>query len=107
MYPYLLEGNQLTCLPFGQAVMKTHVNLVDMHECARMGVKSKANATVKVLKMFITKDGKFYPRQYATVEKLRAYTIDTEKFYPLQRAYATPLLRYLLREILNEYNGKR
>ncbi|KAF8247864.1 hypothetical protein K440DRAFT_509363, partial [Wilcoxina mikolae CBS 423.85] len=62
-------------------IMRAHVNLVDMHECARMG---------KFLKTPTTENLKAY---------IMMYTICTTKFYPREDAYAVPLLEYLLREI--------
>ncbi|KAF8536816.1 hypothetical protein BDD12DRAFT_707076, partial [Trichophaea hybrida] len=69
--PEDLEGRR-------NAILNTHINLVDMHQYRRMGLKSKI---------------------YETEEELRNYTIQTGKFFPLEEAYAAPLLCYLLREI--------
>ncbi|KAF8536815.1 hypothetical protein BDD12DRAFT_933507 [Trichophaea hybrida] len=109
-------------------IMQAHVNLVDMHECARI-VKSLEIPTEENLKAYIMssigfyrkelaeqrlllnayiiRDGKIYPRIYVTEEELRVYTICSGKFYPREDAYARPLLMYLLREITGKYNGNR
>jgi len=69
-----------------ETIMSTHINLVDMHEQRRMGLKA---------------------RTFATLEELRAYTKETGRRYPLDEAYADGLLRYLLREIDRDYLGHR
>lgn len=40
--------------------------------------------------------------QFATLEDLRNYTISTGKFFPKDSAYAGGVLKFLLREILNQ-----
>jgi hypothetical protein len=108
--------------------MQAHVNLVDMHECARMvkflEIPTKENLKAYImnssgfyreelaeqrllLNAYIIRDGKIYPRMYVTEEELRVYTICSDKFYPREDAYAKPLLKYLLREITGKYNGNR
>lgn len=42
---------------------------------------------------------------FSSLEALKAYTISKGKFFPLENAYAGGVLRYLLREILNTYEG--
>jgi hypothetical protein len=46
-------------------------------------------------------------RIFATEEELVEYTQRFGQKFPLEDAYAEPLLRYLLREIDNEYLGNR
>ncbi|KAF5861157.1 hypothetical protein ETB97_000531 [Aspergillus alliaceus] len=69
-----------------QAVVKTHVNLVDLLESIRAGSPVEA---------------------FSTLEDLRAYTIENGKYFPKEEAYEGGLLRFLLREIHNEYKGKQ
>jgi hypothetical protein len=62
------------------------------------------------MKAYTIKDGKFYPRIYATLEELREYITNTGRCISVEELEAdktTPLLKYLLREIFNKYNGRR
>ncbi len=43
--------------------------------------------------------------QFDTLEKLKEYTITTGKYFPKESAYAEGMLKFLLREIFNEYVG--
>ncbi|KAJ5318225.1 hypothetical protein N7476_004645 [Penicillium atrosanguineum] len=61
-----------------------HVNLVDLLESVRMGTPVQS---------------------FTTMEELRQYTVTQKKFFPKEEAYEGGLLRYLLREILNKYEG--
>ncbi|KAL4250185.1 hypothetical protein AB1N83_014280 [Pleurotus pulmonarius] len=65
-------------------VMSKHINLVDL-------VDSPTGHVVS----------------FASLEALAAYTISTRKVFPKGSAYAGGLLKYLLREILGEYEGRR
>lgn len=67
-----------------QRVRQTHVNLVDLVDTVRTG------ESVKV---------------FPNLKKLQSYTIKNRKFFPKEDAYAGGLLRFLLREILNSYEG--
>ncbi|KAF8243170.1 hypothetical protein K440DRAFT_606534 [Wilcoxina mikolae CBS 423.85] len=67
-------------------VESPHINLVDLHECGRMGTKAKV---------------------WDTEDELVAFTQKSGKKFPLEFAYAEPLLRFLLREIDNPYLGNR
>jgi len=67
-----------------QAVLSTHVNLVDLVDAPRTG------QPVPVFKSEF---------------ELSDYTIDSEKFFPRANAYAGGLLRLLLRHILNPGAG--
>ena len=69
-----------------QHVVRTHVNLADMLDCNRVGESV---------------------RTFATEEKLKVYTIREGRYFPKEEAYAGGLLKYLLREIHNQYHGKR
>ncbi|KAE8148528.1 hypothetical protein BDV25DRAFT_141721 [Aspergillus avenaceus] len=69
-----------------QAVVHTHVNLVDLLQSIRAGSPVEA---------------------FSTLEDLRAYTIENRKYFPKEEAYEGGLLRFLLREIHNEYKGKQ
>lgn len=64
------------------AIIGTHINLVDMHECRRMGCLAE-----------------FFDSR----AELRAYTICTGKYYPQVNAYAGNLLQYLLRGVPWQY----
>ena len=68
-------------------VRESYVNIVDLVE--RLERRSG----------FVTR--------FESLNKLAQYTIATDKVYPKRTAYAKPLLRYLLREILNKYDGER
>lgn len=46
-------------------------------------------------------------RIFPTLEELVAYTVNTEKYFPKENAMAGGVLKYLLRPILNPYNGQR
>ncbi|KAF8536787.1 hypothetical protein BDD12DRAFT_721066, partial [Trichophaea hybrida] len=61
-----------------KAVLNPHFNLLDLHECGRMGQQ---------VQIFEDK------------QDLLEYTQDTGRYYPLVPAKADPLLTYLLREI--------
>ncbi|KAF2129715.1 hypothetical protein P153DRAFT_422521 [Dothidotthia symphoricarpi CBS 119687] len=58
-------------------IEKIHVNLVDLVDVSRRGVKL-----------------------FPSLAALRVYTIETGKFFPKESAYAGGVLRFLLREIL-------
>jgi hypothetical protein len=69
-----------------QAVLNPHFNLLDLHECGRMGQQ---------VQIFEDK------------QDLLEYTQDTGRYYPLVPAKADPLLTHLLREIYGEYMASR
>ncbi|KAB8067191.1 hypothetical protein BDV29DRAFT_163646 [Aspergillus leporis] len=69
-----------------QAVIQTHVNLIDLLQSIRTG------GPVEI---------------FPTLEDLRAYTIGNRKYFPKEEAYKGGLLRFRLREIHNEYKGKQ
>ena len=69
-----------------QHVVRTHVNLADMLDCNRVDESV---------------------RTFATEDELREYTIHEGRYFPKEDAYAGGLLKYLLREIHNQYHGKR
>ncbi|KAH0558380.1 hypothetical protein GP486_004958 [Trichoglossum hirsutum] len=69
-----------------QAVAETHVNLMDMFSETRAGRKV---------------------RIFPTKEELSRYTIENFKYFPKEEAYEGGLLKYLLREIFNKYQGTR
>ncbi|KAB8213266.1 hypothetical protein BDV33DRAFT_210382 [Aspergillus novoparasiticus] len=69
-----------------QAVVQTYVNLVDLLQSIRAGSPVEA---------------------FSTLEDLRAYTIENGRYFPKEEAYEGGLLRFLLREIHNEYKGKQ
>lgn len=69
-----------------QAVVQTHVNLIDLLQSIRTGSPVET---------------------FSTLEDLRAYTIESGKYFPKEEAYEGGLLRFLLREIHNEYKGKQ
>ncbi|KAG8220562.1 hypothetical protein J3R82DRAFT_3295 [Butyriboletus roseoflavus] len=67
-------------------VWDAHVNIVDLLESARTGTRVQ---------------------QFTTLEELRVYTKQQGKMFPKESAYTGGLLKELLREIINEYFGKR
>ncbi|KAM3413580.1 hypothetical protein BST61_g11449 [Cercospora zeina] len=69
-----------------KAVLNTHVNLADMLDSKRSGEQ---------FTIFNTK------------EELVDYTIREGRYFPKEEAYAGGLLKYLLREIHNSYQGSR
>ena len=69
-------------------ILGLHVNLVDLVDAREDG----PNIEVEL---------------FDSLEALRTYTIETEKFFPKESAYTSGLLRFLLREILGRYGGKR
>ncbi|KAG9626993.1 hypothetical protein KCV03_g10229, partial [Aureobasidium melanogenum] len=69
-----------------QQVMLTHVNLCDMLDAERSGRQVEI---------------------FATEADLVKYTRENHRYFPKEEAYAGGLLKYLLREINNEYNGTR
>ncbi|KAK5686852.1 hypothetical protein LTR17_026785 [Elasticomyces elasticus] len=69
-----------------QLILDTHVNLSDMLDSKRNGGS---------VKIFQKKD------------ELIAYTIQQGRYFPKEEAYAGGLLRYLLREVHNDYHGNR
>lgn len=64
----------------------THVNLCDMLDAERSGRQVEI---------------------FATEEDLVKYTRENHRYFPKEEAYAGGLLKYLLREINNEYSGTR
>lgn len=66
--------------------MLTHVNLCDMLDAERSGYQVEI---------------------FATEEDLVKYTRENHGYFPKEEAYAGGLLKYLLREINNKYNGTR
>jgi hypothetical protein len=46
-------------------------------------------------------------RTFPTEKELREYTIESGKYFPKEDAYAGGLLKFLLREIHNTYEGSR
>jgi hypothetical protein len=60
--------------------MSTHVNLVDLVDCAKTGKPI---------------------RKFASEQELSEYTRESEKFFPAGSAYAGGILKHLLRHILN------
>lgn len=68
----------------GKTVQEVHVNLVDLVDTRKTG---------ESVRIFDTLDG------------LRAYTIQEGKYFPKESAYAGGVLKFLLREILNNYGG--
>ncbi|KAL3462795.1 hypothetical protein BJX64DRAFT_288006 [Aspergillus heterothallicus] len=76
--------NQLTGAR--EAVSRTHVNLVDLLQCVRTGNRVQT---------------------FRNLEELQSYTISTRRYFPKEEAYEGGLLRYLLREIENQYHGRR
>ncbi|KAL2827981.1 hypothetical protein BDW59DRAFT_159939 [Aspergillus cavernicola] len=64
-----------------KAVVQTHVNLVDLLESVRNGSPVET---------------------FSTLEELRKYTVNEGRYFPKEEAYEGGLLRYLLREILND-----
>ncbi|KAI9842850.1 MAG: hypothetical protein M1837_006871 [Sclerophora amabilis] len=62
-------------------IKSTHVNLVDLVETRHTGVPVEV---------------------FASLDELRGYTIATAKYFPKHSAYAGGVLKYLLREILNQ-----
>ncbi|KAF8243171.1 hypothetical protein K440DRAFT_669816 [Wilcoxina mikolae CBS 423.85] len=75
--PKDLEGRR-------KAVLNPHINLIDLHECGRMGQRAQ-----------------IFKKEQDLVE----YTQDTGRKFPLEEAYQDALLHYLLREIDNDYLG--
>jgi len=69
-----------------EKVLSAYINLVDLHEQGRMGLKTDP---------------------FKTLEELREYTCEEDKRYPKEDAYADELLKYMLREIDNRYFGHR
>jgi len=69
-----------------KAVINTHINLTDMLDSKRRG---EAISTFK------------------TQDELVGYTIHEGRYFPKEDAYAGGLLKYLLREIHNKYEGSR
>lgn len=67
-------------------MIDTHVNLSDLLDTTRQGTRVHV---------------------FASVEELRVYTKKTGRIFPKEEAYAGGLLKYLLREILGAYHGKR
>ena len=65
-------------------VKQTHVNIVDL-------VDDSGDSDVKIFK---------------SLEDLRSYTIATQKYFPKENAYAGGVLKFLLREILNPWEGR-
>lgn len=72
----------LTC---PQAVKRTHVNIVDLVDTDNTGEEVEI---------------------FRSLEKLREYTIDSGKYFPKENAYAGGVLKFLLREILNPWEGR-
>jgi hypothetical protein len=66
--------------------MLIHVNLCDMLDAERNGRQVEV---------------------FATKEELVKYTRDKHRYFPKEDAYAGGLLKYLLREIDNKYQGTR
>ena len=66
--------------------MLTHVNLCDMLDAERSGRQVEV---------------------FATEEELVKYTREKHRYFPKENAYAGGLLKYLLREIDNKYQGTR
>jgi hypothetical protein len=64
--------------------MNPHINIVDLHECGRMGQRAQT---------------------FKEEKDLVEYTQQLRKYYPLEVAYADPLLTYLLRQIDGNYLG--
>jgi len=48
------------------------------------------------------KAGKDFPNR-----ERACFRVNNKRYFPKEEAYAGGLLKYLLREIYNEYNGKR
>ncbi|KAK0260728.1 hypothetical protein LTR91_025554 [Friedmanniomyces endolithicus] len=69
-----------------QVILDTHVNLSDMLDSKRSGGSVKT---------------------FQTRNELIDYTVQEGRYFPKADAYAGGLLRYLLREIHNEYHGSR
>ncbi len=67
-------------------MIETHINLLDLLESARVGEQVE-----------------IFPNE----EQLRLYTIENGRYFPKEEAYEGGILKYLLREIHNEYHGKR
>ena len=67
-------------------MISTHVNLSDLLDTTRQGVRVHV---------------------FASEAELREYTTETRRFFPKEEAYAGGLLKYLLREILGTYHGSR
>jgi len=84
-YDYqLLHSQQTADTAATQAVMSPHINIVDLHECGRMGQRAQ---------------------KFKEEKDLVEYTQETGRYYPLEEAYADPLLTYLLRQIDGNYLG--
>ena len=77
--------DELDTLSLEQAVVDSHVNLVDLTDS----------------------DKKKRVRRHPTEEALADYTRATKKYFPRETAYHTGLLRWLLRQIKGEYKGNR
>lgn len=65
-------------------VRKVHVNLVDLVDT------EKAGEDIRI---------------FQSLKELREYTIREGKYFPRESAYAGGVLKFLLREILNSYEG--
>ncbi|KAB8596098.1 hypothetical protein FH972_025807 [Carpinus fangiana] len=67
------------------AFESVHVNLVDLVDTGRTGIKV---------------------RKFASVNDLRVYTRNSGKIFPREHAYAGGMLKHLLREISGTYEGQ-
>lgn len=67
-------------------VVKTHVNLVDLLD----GFRTQSSV-----------------HHFASEDELKDYTIKNRRYFPKEDAYAGGLLKWLLREIHNKYQGNR
>ena len=63
-------------------VKRTHVNIVDL-------VDNVAHVEV-----------------FKSLQDLRTYTIEESKYFPKENVYAGGVLKFLLREILNPWEGR-
>ncbi|KAK3045394.1 hypothetical protein LTR09_012994 [Extremus antarcticus] len=87
----ICEFLQMNPMPSGvesmrKAVINTHINLTDMLDSKRRG---------EAISIFKTQD------------ELVEYTVEEGRYFPKEDAYAGGLLKYLLREIHNKYEGSR